>query len=74
MKYDTCRRCPLNIKCEKLYKGDNDAENLQDVWSGRGRSHMSTQKKQNKDRQQRKRQVQANKTVDKQKHRDKAKR
>ena len=66
----------MDNKCEYLYKqerGEEDAEDLQDVWSGRGRASMSTQKEPTEERRQTKRQVQKDKAVDKQKHRDKAK-
>ena len=77
MKYDTCKRCPLDAYCEYFYQmeqGGKDAEDLQDVWSGTRRPYMSTQKEPKKDRRQTKRQVQKDKAVDKQKYRDKTKR
>lgn len=66
----------MDAYCEYFYKqerGEEDAEDLQDVWSGSGRSHLSTQKEPSKDRQQTKRHIQKDKAVDKQKHRDKTK-
>ena len=78
MKQYDCKRCPQNRICEALYQKEQkekerNAENLQDVWGGSGRSHLSAQKKPSKERQQTKRHIQKNKAVDKQKHRDKAK-
>lgn len=55
MKYDTCKRCPLDSYCEYFYqqnKGDKNAKDLQDVWSGSRGSHMSIQKEPTKDKGQ----------------------
>ena len=68
MKYDTCKRCPLDTYCEYFYqqnKGDKNAKDLQDVWGGKRGSHMSTQKEPTEDRQQTERQVQKDKAMDK---------
>lgn len=74
MKYDTCKRCPMDSYCEYFYqqnKGDKNAKDLQDVWSGRRKPYLSTQEEPTKEQRQAKRQVQKDKAMDKQKHRDK---
>lgn len=73
MKYDTCKRCPLNTYCEYLYMGDKNAKDLQNVWGGKRRPYLSSQKKPRQKGKQRERQVPKDKAVDKQKYRDKTK-
>ena len=75
MKYWQCKRCPLDTYCEYFYqqnKGGKNAKDLQDVWGGSRGSHMSIQKEPTKEQRQTERQVQEDKAMDKQKHRDKA--
>ena len=55
MKYDVCARCPLDAYCEYFYKqerGEDDAEDLQDVWSGNRKPLLSSQEELSKDKGQ----------------------
>lgn len=55
MKYDTCKRCPMNRICEEEYKremegGVSGAKDLSSLWGGKSRPHMSLSKKPKKGR------------------------
>ena len=60
MKYDTCNRCPLNMKCEEEYQKEMEQKsggkcgkrpsNVQVLWSGSARAYMSAQEKPTKER------------------------
>ena len=60
MKYDTCNRCPLNMKCEEEYQKEMEQKSgevsgkrpsdLQILRSGSARTPMPTQTKPSKKR------------------------
>lgn len=75
MKYaDSCNRCPRNRICEREYQREyGDEKDLQVLRSGRRKPYMPTQKKPGEKGRQAERQIQKDKSVDREKQRDPSK-
>ena len=75
-----CKRCPRNRRCEDEYRkemeqksGGVSAKDLQVLWDSRRGSYMPTQKKPGEKGRQAERQIQKDKSVDREKQRDPSK-